>query len=268
MLRPFLQAEDVTVNDPAGCKYLVPSLREPVAFHLLADGAYEPETLRLLLSRLDQGSTFVDVGANIGALTIPAARRIGASGRVIAIEPSPRVFPYLAHNVRINGIGNVRLRFCAASDTESAALPFYEAPADQFGMGSLGAQFHGEPAVVPGEMLDRILAEEKITEVSILKIDVEGFESAVLRGAVRLLGAPHPPIIIFEFCDWAEARVPNTKVGDAQRILREYGYALWLLHDFGRRDSRPLEGELLVGSAMLVAEKLSKPAGQTGARAD
>jgi FkbM family methyltransferase len=257
MLRSFLQAEDVRVNDRAGFKYVVPSLCEPVAFHLLTDGVYEPETLRLVLKSLGPGSTFVDVGANIGALTIPAARKVGADGRVVAIEASPRVFPYLAHNVAINGISNVCLRCCAASDIESPALPFYEAPPDHFGMGSLGAQFHAKPTAVPGETLDRILAQENITQVSVLKIDVEGFESAVLRGAARLLSSPNPPMVIFEFCDWAEARFPNSKVGDAQRLLRQYGYTLWLLHDFQRGGSTLMEKTLVAGSAMLVAEKLS-----------
>jgi len=259
MLGSLLQSEDVTLSDRTGCEYLVPSLREPVAFHLLVDGAYEPETLQLLLSRIGPGSTFVDVGANIGALAIPAAQKIGPSGRVVAIEASPRVFPYLAHNVAINGTSNIHLRNCAASDSESPALPFYEAPAGHFGMGSLGPQFHAEPAPVPAQTLDRILAEENIAEVTVLKVDVEGSESAVFRGAAGLLNSPHPPMVIFEFCDWAEARLHNEKTGDAQRLLREYGYQLWPLEHFGRRDSRPLERELVEGSAMLVAEKPSNP---------
>jgi FkbM family methyltransferase len=268
MLRSFLQAEDVMVNDRAGFRYMVPSLREPVAFHLLIDGTYEPETLRLVLNRLGPGSTFVDVGANIGAFTIPAARKVGAAGRVVAIEASPLVFSYLAQNVAVNRISNVHLRFCAATDSESLALAFYEAPPDHFGMGSLAAQFQAKPTAVPGESLDGILAQENIAEVTVLKVDVEGFESAVLRGAARLLNSPHPPIVIFEFCDWAEARVPNAKVGEAQRLLRKYGYTLWFLHDFGRRGSRPLVRDLLVGSAMLVAEKLSARGDRSDRRAD
>jgi len=267
VLRPLLQTGDAIVYDRAGCKYVVPSLREPLAYHILFDGVYEPETLRLLLSRIGPGSTFVDVGANIGAFTVPTARKIGTTGRVVAIEASPRVFPYLSHNVAINGFSNVRLKCCAASDT-GTPLPFYEAPMDQFGMGSVGPQFVAEPTLVPAETLDRILAEENLTEVSILKVDVEGFEAAVFRGAARLLNGPHPPIVVFEFCDWAEARVPNAKVGDAQRLLRECGYTLWLLHDFGRRGARPLDAEVLQGSEMLVAEKPRNRDGQSRARAD
>lgn len=255
ILRPVLRTRDVTVRDRDGCRYVVPSLREPVAFHLFFDGVYERETLRFLFSRLGPGSTFVDVGANIGAMTIPVARHVGAMGQVVAIEASPRVFRYLAHNVAANEISNVRLKCCAASDSEALELTFYEAPAECFGSGSVGPQSSALQTTVPAAPLDRILAAEDITHVDVLKVDVEGFESAVFRGATRLLNGPNPPIVVFEFDGWAEARTPNTKVGDAQRLLREYGYALWLLNDFGHRNARSLDRELREGGAMLVAEK-------------
>lgn len=254
-LRPLMRTYDATVRDLAGSKYLVPSLREPVAFHLLFDGVYERETLQFLFSRLGPGSTFVDVGANIGAITVPVARHVGLKGRVVAIEASPRVFRYLERNIAVNGITNVRLKCCAASDAEAPALPFFEAPAECFGSGSVGPQPNVLPGAVPAMPLDCILAGENISHVDVLKVDVEGFEAAVFRGAARLLNGPAPPIIVFEFGDWAEARTPRTKVGDAQRLLLEYGYDLWLLGDFGRRNGKPLERELVAGGAMLVAEK-------------
>ncbi len=267
VLRPLLKTGDATIDDRSGFKYLIPSLREPLAYHLLFDGVYEPETLRFLLSRLGPGSTFVDVGANIGAFTVPAAGKLGMTGRAVAIEASPQVLPYLEHNLRINGCSNVCLRCCAASDTDTP-LPFYEAPADQFGMGSIGPQFLADPTLVPAATLDRILSEEHITEVGVVKVDVEGCEAAVFRGAARLLNGPRPPLVVFEFCDWAEARAPGAKVGDAQRLLREWGYSLWLLRDYGRRGARPLEGALSQGFDMLVAEKLPSRPGHSRARAD
>src|SRR4030095_2796953 len=107
---------------------------------------------------------------------------------------------------------------------------------------------------VPAQTLDDILGEESIERVDLLKMDVEGFEAAVLQGARKLLNSHDAPLILFEFCDWAEARVPGGEVGNAQRLLLEWGYRLWRLSDFVR--GRPsLDNVLTVGFETLVAVK-------------
>ena len=237
----------------SNCKLIVPSLKEPIAFHLLANGVYEPETTALLMKALNPGSVFVDVGANIGIFTVLAAKRVGPSGTVIAIESSPKIFPYLHKNVSLNSLSNVRVKQCAAYD-QCSNLPFYEAPADHFGMGSLSPQFHAQPISVVTQTLDHILEEEKVKRVDVLKVDVEGFEAAVFKGARQLLTGKNPPLIVFEFCDWAEARVPEGKVGDAQQVLKEWGYQIWSLSDF-LRNKRSLSNIITKGSVMLVARK-------------
>jgi FkbM family methyltransferase len=220
--------EDCWIATPEGCAYRVPSLMEPVAFHLLVDGVYEPELARFIVKRLPAGGTFVDVGANVGAFTIPAAKRVGPSGTVLAVEASPRVFPFLEENVRTNRAGNVRLKYCAASDCDSAGVPFYEAPADHFGMGSMAPQFGARPVLVPSRPLNQLLAEEGLSHVDILKVDVEGFEAQVFPGARGLLTSDRPPVVVFEFCDWAEERADG-RTGLAQQVLRDFGYDLFLL---------------------------------------
>jgi FkbM family methyltransferase len=233
---------------------LLPSLTEPIGFHLLTDGVYEPETLTFMLHYLPPGSTFVDVGANIGVFTLSAGRAVGEAGCVLAIEPSSRVFPYLLHNVNVNGLTNVFLYEGAVFTHDVSQLPFYEAPLEHFGMGALAPQFFVDPIFVTARSLDSLLAEKAIEHVDLLKIDVEGFEAAVFRGATRLLTGPAPPVILFEFCDWAEERVPQGRVGDAQRVLREYGYSIWRMTDFGA-GRPPLREVLTAGFAMLAAQK-------------
>ena len=253
LLGSCLQAQDVRLRDKYGCPIVVPSLREPIGFHVLIDGVYEVEPLEFTLSRLQAGSTFVDVGANIGVFALPVARKVGSSGCVLAIEPSSNVFPYLKRNIILNGSSNVRLRQCAAFDSDSEILRFYEAPIDHFGMGALAAQFHTKPVAVPAQTLDRILDEERIGRVTLLKVDVEGFEGAVFRGAKRLLTGDDPPLIVFEFSDWAEARVLGGRVGDAQWVLRGYGYHIWRLSDFACKRGQPLGDAVVSGYETLVA---------------
>lgn len=253
ILSPYLRLRDVCVDARYGCTFLVPSLREPIAFHLAVDGLYEPLVVNFLLRRLTAGMTFVDVGANIGVFTILAARQVGPTGRVLALEPSPRVFPYLEYNVKINGLSNVCLKQRAAYDRDVPSLPLWEAPVEHFGMGALAPQFHTAPTAVPGRTLDHILIEEGIGHVDLLKVDVEGFEAAVFRGAKQLLTGERPPVILFEFCDWAEARVPGGKKGDAQRVLHAAGYQIWRIADFGRAGAKPLKDVLTEGYETLVA---------------
>src|SRR4029453_3499888 len=185
------------VVDRDGFRYDVPDWKEPVAFDLSIDGVYEPETRAFVLRHLHPGGVFVDVGANIGTISLPAKRAVGQNGRVIAIEASPRVFPFLARNAANSGL-SIDCRFVAAV-AEPGPVRFFAPPDDHFGMGSLAPQFHVEPCEIEGAPLDAILASADIQAVDVMKIDVEGFEKGVLQGARNLLCGPRPPLIVFEF---------------------------------------------------------------------
>jgi FkbM family methyltransferase len=254
LLGPSLGARDVRISGRHGVEFITPSLQESVGFYLLIDGVYEYELLDFILSKIQTGSVFIDVGANIGCFTLPVAKNLNAGGRVIAIESSPSVFPYLKRNVTLNGLSNISLIQCAASNTDWQEVPFYEAPVDNFGMGSLGAQFHDKPIPVITRTLDGILCEQRIDRVDLIKVDVEGFEAAVFRGAEKLLNGPDAPLIVFEFCDWAENRVPDGQIGAAQKALKDCGYRIWRLQDL-LRGKQPLADVLTTGFETLVAIK-------------
>ncbi len=253
----YLNLQNVTLRSKGGDVFVVPHLRESVGFELLINGEYECDTRQFLLQSLSLGGTFVDVGANIGALTIPAARRVGSSGRVVVIEASPYVFGYLEENVRMNGISNVVSIGCAVHDHDEAEVSFWDAPTDHFGMGSLAPQFHPDATKIVARTLDGLLAKEAVDHVDVLKVDVEGFESSVFRGARRLLTGPRPPVVLFEFCDWAEARGVEA-VGDAQEFLRDLGYQILRLSRQGSSGT-PLENTLTEGFAMLIASRSERP---------
>ncbi len=258
LLRGQRASADVDIVDRFGLRFSVPSLAESIAFHLWIDGVYEPEVLRFILHYLQPGGVLVDVGASIGSLTIPVAHTLAPAGRVVAIEASGRIFGYLRRNVATNALGNVHCINCAATDGEGG-VEFYEAPVDHFGMGSMGAQFHATPSMVRGETLDHMLAEAGVARVDLLKIDVEGFEVGVLSGAKQLLLGEHPPLVLFEFIDWAEARLPCGKPGDAQRLLLDWGFKIWRLADFSR-GRRELSDVVTAGGEMLVATRCQTPA--------
>ncbi|MEX0893668.1 MAG: FkbM family methyltransferase [Gemmatimonadota bacterium] len=231
----------------------MPSLREPVAFHLLVNGRYEPALRRLLERRLSPGDAYVDVGANVGAFVLPASRMVGPGGAVLAVEAAPGVLPYLRRTVQVNDLTNVRIAGVAAAAAASGATDFYEAPADHFGMGTRAPRFHAAPITVPADTLDGLLARHAMTRVRVLKLDVEGGEADVMDGAAGLLEGDEPPLVVFEFADWAEAGLHPP--GTAQQRLLDAGFRLRRLPDFLRGRQRWLERPLTTGTETFVAER-------------
>jgi FkbM family methyltransferase len=140
------------------------------------------QDLRLLRCLLRCGDTVVDVGANVGSHAIPLARTLGASTQVHAFEPHPRVFAYLQANAALNRLTNLRLYNLALGDCEGE-VAFTDVRSDDLNRVAI----HSTGALtVPMKPLDCIetLVNEPIT---LLKIDVEGYELFVLRGAEATL---------------------------------------------------------------------------------
>lgn len=235
----------------------MPDAGEPVAFHLIANGAYEPEVMEFIVKRMPLQGVFIDVGANVGAFALPIAKGIRPAGTVVAIEASPTVFPFLEMNCERNNALNVHCVHAAAC-AEAGVVGFFPAPADHFGMGSRAEQFSAAEVQVPAVTLDGVVRELALPRVDVIKIDVEGFEADVIAGAGQLCAREPAPVIVFEFCGWAEARVPGGRVGDAQRRLFDLGFSIWRLRDFacaGKQLRAPLEQ----GFAMLAATR-ARPA--------
>lgn len=228
----MLDRGETTITTLDGDVFAVPSLREPVAFHCLIDGVYEPEMTHVLREYLPVGGTFLDAGANIGVFTVRASRIVGPAGRVVAIEASPSVNPWLVRNIAANRRDNVTHIPVAITDGAVDRVPFYAAPEDHFGMGSLAAQFHSRPVEVPADTIDNLLHANGVDRVDLFKIDIEGYEAAAFRGARGLLTGAARPVVVFEFADWAEERA-GMRPGDAQRELLNLGYSLHLVGDRG-----------------------------------
>src|SRR5207244_9457540 len=101
-------------------------------------------------------------------------------------------------------------------------------------MGSRAPQFNAAPITVPSVTLDSLVRNLNLPALDLIKIDVEGFELDVLKGATELLGRERPPLVVFEFCDWAEARMSPENVGAAQCFLMDRGFRIWRAADYDR----------------------------------
>ncbi len=192
---------------------------ESPAMRARADGTYEPHKVAAVQRLLPAGGTFVDVGANKGDFSLIAARTTGPEGRVIAFEPSPENAGWTRKSVELNGYPNVELLELALSDSEGEA---------QLHLGRWSGwhslvprQVDQETITVRMRTLDAVLAERGSPAVDMLKIDVEGAELAVLRGARRTLAQEHGLWILLDVH-------PDREVDPAEvaQVLRAQGFEL------------------------------------------
>lgn len=182
---------------------------------------YEPE-LVYLQNLLAPGSTFIDVGANLGIYTLVASRLVGNSGRVIAFEPSMQSFPLLQKNAALNDLTNI-CALPAALSEKAGTVRLYQAPCCPSG-NSLAhhPSFPESFEYVVTETLDDVLRRIPARRVDVIKMDVQGAEELVLRGARRVVASTNP-VIIFEF--WPDgASLLGLSPYGAWNLLAGLGY--------------------------------------------
>jgi FkbM family methyltransferase len=137
--------------------------------------------LDFLRAQTRDGGVFVDIGANVGTYAMALARRVGASGKVIAIEPHPVTHARLAFNRNASGFAQVILIAAAAGAADGELM--IETDGDNLGASHIvSGEGAGDALRVPSLRLLRVLEEAGVERVDALKIDVEGFEDRVLTG--------------------------------------------------------------------------------------
>jgi FkbM family methyltransferase len=169
---------------------------------LMYNGFEEPE-MRLVSRLLRPGMTVLDIGAHHGLYTLLASKLVGERGHVIAFEPSPREVRKLARHIRVNGCRNVRLEACALAEESKEGELFVVDGSRDWG-NSLRPPAVAESTHtmnVSIRRLDEVLAERNIERVDFIKLDTEGAELLILRGAYKLLQTPPRPIILAEVQD-------------------------------------------------------------------
>jgi FkbM family methyltransferase len=142
---------------------------------------YNLDELDFLRARTPPGGVFVDVGANVGTYAMVLARHVGASGKVIAIEPHPITHARLAFNRAASGFSQVHLVAAAAGPSDGELM--IETDGDNLGASHIvSGDRPGNAIKVPAMRLQRILGNAGADHIDALKIDVEGFEDQVLTG--------------------------------------------------------------------------------------
>lgn len=160
---------------------------------LIEYGEYAQQECNLIYNIIRPGDVVLDVGANIGALAVPMMRRVEPLGRVLAFEPQPMIARLLAANLALNSQGgNSHALNCAIGNDHG----FVDFPVQDYEKGNF--QNFGRVSMeqtdvgVPLRRLDEFV----LPNVAFIKIDVEGWETAVLQGAHELIARCRPIMLI------------------------------------------------------------------------
>jgi FkbM family methyltransferase len=177
----------------------------PNRLRVLID-TYEANERRLMREFLRPGQTILDVGANVGFLTVFFARATGASGKVYAFEPNPLIFDLLRQNTAPYGqveaincglsVDNVDSTLFLAGRDHSVASFSQEYPTLHVRYQDFGRLDSVQAKLVNG---DQFLSQREIDRIDILKIDVEGWELNVLRGLQKTIQRSPEIVIFFEY---------------------------------------------------------------------
>lgn len=200
-------------------------------------GEYEPALSRLAARVVRDGDVCLDVGANVGWYTLLLRRLVGPSGAVRAFEPNPSAFARLSANVdRAGSPPNVRLHPCGLGPKEQdGVLHLFQGIAD--GHASLSDQGRTDFATIRCRVrrLDDILDEERVGDVSFVKLDVEGAEMGVVEGGARLFAQTVPPVLLAEM---ARATTRSFGYGPAalvETLRRLAGYRFFAVDEVAGR---------------------------------
>ena len=197
-----------------------------IGCHIHYSGWYELPVVRAVVPFLGPDTVFVDVGANIGQYTLLASPFVR---QVIAFEPNPATYALLEGNVRRNRLRNVSLYQAAVSSSDGEAFIFDSDPGNHGGASMQGAE--GGKRITT-RALDSVLDERACKEGRLfLKVDVEGAELDVLRGAAPLIEMCKPTILV-EVLETNQNRFGRTGA-DILDALRDHGYSFQSVSEAG-----------------------------------
>ncbi len=195
--------------------------------------AQEPEQhiIQWVSHLLSSGGVFFDVGAHYGWISIAAARQVGKSGRVVAFEASPRLVDVLAFHKRVNRLRQIEIVTKVVSDQDADRVPFFLVNGGLSFRNSLTIGADDAAYVTNAEKtrcevasitLDQFVENSGVIP-DVIKIDVEGAELLVLRGAECLLARYRPYVIVGVHPYW----MPRSQTAGAVfDLLKRYEYTV------------------------------------------
>jgi len=218
LLGPVFAGSKPTIADWRGLRIWIDKT-QALDLQLYFTGDYEPDTMAAVAELARPGTVVVDVGANIGMVSLWAAKCVGPAGRVIGIDPSAWACERARRNAELSNISNAEFVHAAVSDTIGEAdLQIING----YRVDDVDTSAVEHVAVVT---VDQLLEERGISAISMLKVDTDGYEVGVFRGAHHTLTAIRPDLV-FELGPDHLRKTGNT-VEALIGLLRGYGYTFF-----------------------------------------
>lgn len=211
---------------------------------LFVGGCLEPNEFFAVKNLIEPGSVFIDIGANEGLYTLFASK---LAGTVISVEPSHREYDRLQANLQLNGPTNVRTRQLALSD-HSGQCDLQIAAYEHEGQNTFGdfsyvgiQASHTEKVEL--KRLDDLVAEEGLARVDVIKMDIEGAEFSVLKGAEHTLSTLRPALLL-ELSDTA-LHHQGSSANEVLSLLRSLGYEIYTFDKVSGKPTKAKVGDEL-----------------------
>jgi FkbM family methyltransferase len=209
-------------------------------------GSYQLEVIRAMKRFIAKGSTFIDVGANIGYLSAIGLRTVGPGGEVHCFEPVPQYRKQLDRLADSNPSYRLVVNGCALGESETNAK-IWVTRSDNIGWNTMvpGLMAPDEADVIETKVqrLDEYIRDRRVRNISLIKIDCEGFEFPILRGLRGFFeSSDNLPPIICEVAPCAYSYLGDT-LQDLEGYMNEFGYVALDIKDYSTVvDLRSLSG--------------------------
>lgn len=202
-------------------------------YQMYKNRSHEQDVEQFITGFLQKGDTVLDVGAQIGMFTAIAAQLIGPDGRLYAFEPDEQNHSDLQSTRTRNGLDNVTILNVGLSDTVGEAT-FHRPDGawgsfmDGSGGGSVTRDFFKNSTIktftIQTQTIDNVVQQRSIEQLDLIKIDVDGPEVAIMRGAVDTL-VRHKPAVMVEASRFYQEH--GASVGELFDILQQHGYQIY-----------------------------------------
>lgn len=221
-------------------------------------GLDEVHEMGFITHVLNDGDLFIDVGANIGSYTILAAA--GCSCKVISIEPSERTFTALQKNIKVNDLESLVETHCIALSNTNGYIRFttdcdttnHVVPEDESGNDDSGSGYE----TVPVTTLDDILGNRYLSSRKVIKLDVEGYELNVLKGAIRTLESEDLLALIVEI-NGSSSRYSGTD-GEIVNFLQGMGFSSFNYDAIGRKVNGVVADRVVTSENLIFTRNLRR----------